>query len=226
MRLTPEVMLRAYASGLFPMAEDADSDELLWFDPDPRAILSVDRLHIPKRLRRILRQQPYVIRIDTAFAEMIERCGPARPDGARTWINAEITELFIELHRMGYAHSVEAWHGDDLVGGLYGVALGGAFFGESMFSAADNASKIALVHLAARLKAGGFTLLDTQFVNDHLLQFGVTEISRRDYHKRLHAALQVSADFYLAGAAGGGVAGLVDEAVLVDSFLQSTSQIS
>ncbi len=227
MQMTSEIMLRAYASGLFPMAEDTDSEELSWFDPDPRAVLSIDRLHVPRRLRRVVRQAPYKIRVDTAFPEVIRRCGPSRPDGERTWINKRITEIFTQLHVQGYAHSVEAWDKDALVGGLYGVALGGAFFGESMFSAADNASKIALIHLAARLKAGGFVLLDTQFVNDHLLQFGVSEISRVVYRRRLTTALRITGDFHLTGGGAGTTGtGGVDEAVLAESFLQSTSQIS
>ncbi len=212
-RLTPEIMLRAYEAGLFPMAEDTDDPELHWFDPDPRAVLPLDRLHVPRSLRRSVRRAPYAIRVDTAFAQVLDRCGPSRPDGARSWLNREIAEACLGLHRLGHAHSVEAWQGEELVGGLYGVALGSAFFGESMFSSATDASKIALVHLAARLVAGGFTLLDTQFVNDHLLQFGVVEIPRPDYKRRLAGAVRKPATFLPDG----------DEAELVDAFLKTAA---
>jgi leucyl/phenylalanyl-tRNA--protein transferase len=223
MRLSPELMLRAYASGVFPMAEDADSDALHWFDPDPRGVLPLGRFHVPKRLARAVRQGAYEVRVDTAFAAVIEKCGPARPGGQRTWLNRAIAESCVELFHMGLAHSVEAWQGGRLAGGLYGVALGGAFFGESMFSEADNASKVALVHLAARLKAGGFTLLDTQFVTGHLRQFGALEIPRAAYRKELEQALCQPARFHCAGGEAGEAAG---EAALVAAFLQSTSQIS
>jgi leucyl/phenylalanyl-tRNA--protein transferase len=195
MHLTPEMMLRAYTVGLFPMAEDAVSTQLSWYDPDPRGIIPLEDFHVPTRLRRTVRKAPYTIRIDTAFAEVMQMCGPARPGGQTTWINRQIIDIFTELHRLGFAHSVEAWRDQDLVGGLYGVAIGGAFFGESMFSTATDASKIALVHLVARLKAAGFRLLDTQFVNDHLLQFGVTDIPRQEYKRRLAEAARLPTNF-------------------------------
>jgi leucyl/phenylalanyl-tRNA--protein transferase len=187
MRLTPALLLRAYAAGVFPMARDAADPELLWFDPDPRAILPLDGLHVPRRLARTARQAPYALKVDIAFEAVLTKCGPARPE--TTWINAEIFATVLELHRLGFAHSVEAWRGDELVGGLYGIALGGAFFGESMFSTATDASKLCLLHLVERLNARGFTLLDVQFVNDHLKQFGIIEISQAEYHRRLEAAL-------------------------------------
>ena len=214
--LTPDLMLRAYSNGIFPMAEDADDPYLHWLDPDPRGILPLDEFHVPKRLRRIVRQQPYEIRADTDFDQVIERCGPMRPGGERTWLNVGIAKVCRELHRSGFAHSVEAWLDGRLVGGLYGIALGSAFFGESMFSMAENASKIALVHLAARLKAGGFTLLDSQFITAHLQQFGAREISRASYRRLLADAV---------GRQGSFASGL-GEAALVSAFLQSSSQIS
>ncbi len=217
--LTPELMLRAYASGIFPMAEDADDPYLHWLDPDPRGIIPLDDFHVPKRLRRIIRQQPYDIRADTDFGQVIDRCGPMRPGGERTWLNTGIAAVCRALHRQGFAHSIEAWQGDRLVGGLYGIALGGAFFGESMFSMAENASKIALVHLVARLKAGGFTLLDSQFITAHLQQFGAREISRSSYRRLLADAVRRQGSF---------ASGLSDlgESALVSAFLQSSSQIS
>ena len=194
MKLTPALMLQAYAAGVFPMAAEADGTELYWFDPDPRTILPLDGLHVPRRLARTARQAPYRLTIDTDFAGVLANCA-ARPNGERTWINREIAAVIGELHRLGFAHSVEAWRGDALVGGLYGVALGGAFFGESMFSTATDASKLCLLHLVAHLNAKGFSLLDVQFTNDHLLQFGILEISRDEYHRRLEAALGQERDF-------------------------------
>jgi len=187
--LTPQRLLQAYALGVFPMAEDADSPELMWFDPPRRGILPLDAFHIPRRLSRTLRRAPYDIRVDTAFEQVMRLCAAPAEGRERTWINDEILALYTALHRMGHAHSVEAWSGDALVGGLYGVSLGAAFFGESMFSRATDASKLALVHLVARLRAGGFTLLDTQFVTEHLSQFGAVEIPRAEYKRRLAAAI-------------------------------------
>jgi leucyl/phenylalanyl-tRNA--protein transferase len=193
MTLTPALLLRAYAAGVFPMARDGDDSELLWFDPDPRTILPLKALHVPRRLARTARQAPYRLAIDTAFRRVIERCGPARPE--KTWINGEIFTTCLELHRLGFAHSIEAWWGEELVGGLYGIALGGAFFGESMFSTATDASKLCLLYLVAHLSARGFSLLDVQFTNDHLTQFGTVEISRDEYHQRLEKALGQQAIF-------------------------------
>jgi leucyl/phenylalanyl-tRNA--protein transferase len=190
--ITAELLLRAYASGIFPMAETAASEDIFWVDPRRRGILPLDAFHVPRRLARSFLRQDFDIRIDRDFAAVVRACGE-RPE---TWINSAIEELYGELHRMGHAHSVEIWSGEDLSGGLYGVALGGAFFGESMFSRQRDASKFALIALAARLNAGGFRLLDTQFVTPHLAGFGAVEISRAEYRARLETALTVPADFF------------------------------
>ena len=193
--LTPDLLLRAYATGLFPMAESRDDTTLFWVDPHARGVLPLERFHLPKRLKRVLRQDKFEVRCDTAFAEVLDGCAEPTDRRPDTWINTEIRDLYLALFHMGHAHSVESWLDGRLVGGLYGVALGGAFFGESMFSYVRDASKIALVHLAARLVEGGFTLLDTQFVTDHLRQFGTIEVDRDEFHRRLEAALKVQADF-------------------------------
>jgi len=194
-RLTPELLLNAYAVGIFPMAESRTDPELYWVDPEQRGILPLDGFHISHSLRRALRRQPFDIRIDTAFAATVAACAEPTPERPESWINPEIEQLYAALFERGHAHSVESWHNGQLVGGLYGVSLGGAFFGESMFSRATNASKIALCHLVARLKAGGYQLLDTQFVTSHLARFGATEITRHEYRRRLGAALRVPANF-------------------------------
>ncbi|MEM8789553.1 MAG: leucyl/phenylalanyl-tRNA--protein transferase [Pseudomonadota bacterium] len=190
--ISARLLLEAYASGVFPMAESADSAEIFWVDPKTRGVLPLDGLHISKSLRKTLRRGGFEVRLNTRFMEVVQACG-AR---AETWINKEILALYQDLHRTGYAHSVEVWSGGQLTGGLYGVALGGAFFGESMFSARPDASKIALVHLVARLRVGGFTLLDTQFVTDHLERLGTVEITRGAYHRLLERALTQPADFW------------------------------
>ena len=213
--LSPEVLLRAYAVGLFPMAERHDDSTLYWVDPEKRGILPLDKFHIPRRLRRRVRSNQFDIRYNTDFEVVIRRCAETAPERTETWINEEIIRLYIGLHKMGRAHSVEAWIEDELVGGLYGVALGGAFFGESMFSDVADASKVALVHLVARLKHCHFRLLDTQFVTRHLAQFGAVEIHRSGYQQLLANALNVKANFH----------GEFD-AVELDSFIQSTTQIS
>jgi len=213
--LSPEILLRAYAVGLFPMAEHRDDPTLYWIDPEKRGIMPLDRFHVPRRLRRTLRHCPYEVSADSAFEAVIKGCAEPGPERSETWINDEIIRLYVDLHRMGRAHSIECWQDGFLVGGLYGVALGGAFFGESMFSTARDASKIALIHLAARLVKGGFRLLDTQFVTRHLSQFGVVEIHRSGYRQLLSSALDVSATFYPELGA--------DE---LASFIQSTTQIS
>ncbi|WP_114391986.1 leucyl/phenylalanyl-tRNA--protein transferase [Oleisolibacter albus] len=214
--LTPELLLRAYAAGVFPMAESAESTELLWFDPPWRGILPLDGFHVPRRLRRTMRQTPFEVRIDSDFPAVMQACGAPAPGRESTWINAEILEAYTALHRLGHAHSVECWQSGTLVGGLYGVALGGAFFGESMFSRTSDASKVALVHLVARLRAGGYRLLDTQFVTRHLTQFGATEIPRHRYRVQLAAAVRAEATFYPA----------LGEDDLVAALLQSTTQTS
>lgn len=184
------MLLSAYASGIFPMAEP--DGEILWFRPDPRAIIPLNGLKVSRSLRATLRKGVYECRIDSAFAEVIRLCAQRRE---KTWISSEIQAAYIELHRLGFAHSVESWKDGELAGGLYGVALGGAFFGESMFSRATDASKVALVHLVERMKARGFTLLDTQFMTEHLRSLGAIDISRKAYERRLGAALRVEATF-------------------------------
>lgn len=213
--LTPQILLGAYASGIFPMAESRHDPDLYWIDPDVRGVIPLDAFHIPRRLRRTLRNAPYTVRADFDFVGVIRGCAElthGRPD---TWINAEIEGLYNALFEMGFAHSVETWQDDTLVGGLYGVALGGAFFGESMFSRARDASKVALCHLAARLRNSGYTLLDTQFLTQHLRQFGAIEIARSDYKERLAKAIKLSAVFQPG----------LSEAEL-DAFIHSTTQTS
>lgn len=204
--LTPELLLRIYAAGIFPMAEDADDPTLYWVDPEWRGVLPLDAFHVSRSLQRTLRRAPFDVRVDTAFDDVVAECGRPRFDRPTTWINSEIHRLVSDLFRMGHAHSVECWQSDRLVGGLYGVSLGAAFFGESMFSRATDASKIALCHLVARLRRGGFTLLDTQFVTEHLEQFGTVEISRAAYHERLAAALARRAEFYCGPLSDGDLA--------------------
>jgi len=198
-KVTPELLLRAYAAGVFPMAEARDDDRLFWVDPEQRGILPLDRVHLPRRLRRTFLAGRFQITCDRDFRAVIEGCAQARPERPSTWINDRILELYSALHRMGFAHSIEAWSGERLVGGLYGVALGAAFFGESMFSRETDASKVALVHLIGRLRLGGFVLLDTQFVTEHLARFGTVEIPRAEYHRQLDRAVRSHADLHLGG---------------------------
>ena len=187
--VTPELLLRAYRVGLFPMAETRRSNRLYWLDPEFRGVLPLDRFHLPRRLMRTALRGPYTVSADTSFAEVIAACAAAAPGREDTWINRDIERMFGELHRAGYAHSVECRQDGVLVGGLYGVSLGAAFFGESMFSTARDASKVALVHLVARLRLGGYRLLDTQFVTSHLQQFGTEEVPRDRYKVLLAAAV-------------------------------------
>jgi leucyl/phenylalanyl-tRNA---protein transferase len=193
--ITPQVLLKAYSCGIFPMAESAEDTALYWIEPQQRGILLLDQVHVPRRLARTIRQGVYEVRIDSNFEAVIEGCATPNPGRRTTWINRKIRSLYRELFDAGYCHTVETWHGDRLVGGLYGVALGGAFFGESMFSTARDASKVALVYLCARLIHGGFSLLDTQFVTEHLKQFGTMEIDRTEFHKLLERSLAHEADF-------------------------------
>jgi len=194
--ITPELMLRAYQAGLFPMAETRSGDKLYWLDPEKRGVLPLDGFHLSRRLRRTVLGGGIRVSSNAAFAQVIAGCAEQAPGRDDTWINPEIERLFMALHRMGHAHSIEAWQGDALVGGLYGVALGGAFFGESMFSRVTDASKVALVHLVARLRLGGFRLLDTQFVTGHLAQFGAVEIARDIYKSLLAVAVAVAAPWH------------------------------
>jgi leucyl/phenylalanyl-tRNA--protein transferase len=189
--LDPALLVRAYRKGLFPMA--LEDGEIGWFSPDPRGILPIETFHVPARLARLVRQAPYEIVIDRAFEAVMCACAERPREG--TWISEEIVESYTALHRLGLAHSVEAWRGDELVGGLYGVHLGGAFFGESMFHRATDASKLALVALVDRLARRGFTLLDTQWITPHLAQFGAIEIPRAEYLRRLEDALKRDCSF-------------------------------
>jgi leucyl/phenylalanyl-tRNA---protein transferase len=193
--ITPDVLLKAYACGIFPMAESADDPALYWIEPERRGVIPLESFHVPTRLARSVRRTSLTVVADRDFDSVIAGCGEAGPGRARTWINTRIRNLYRGLYDIGHCHTVEVYDGDELVGGLYGVSLGRAFFGESMFHRARDASKIALVHLVARLKAGGYKLLDTQFVTDHLKIFGAIELSRRQYHKVLAEALIGEADF-------------------------------
>jgi leucyl/phenylalanyl-tRNA--protein transferase len=192
--ITPEVLLKAYACGIFPMAESAEDPGLHWFEPETRGIVPLDCFHVPARLARTVRSNRFIIRINHDFDAVLDGCAESRPGRASTWINNRIRTLYRKLHDIGHCHSVEAYLDRKLIGGLYGVNLGCAFFGESMFHRARDASKVALVHLVARLKTGGFKLLDAQFVTDHLKTFGAIEVSRRQYNKLLEAALIGEAD--------------------------------
>lgn len=195
LEITPDVLLKAYACGIFPMAEAADDPALYWIEPERRGILPLDHLHIPSRLKRTIRHGTFEVRIDSAFDAVIAGCGASKPGRQSTWINDKIRMLCKTLFEKGFCHTVETWHEGQLVGGLYGVSLGGAFFGESMFSTERDASKVALTYLAARLIHGGYRLLDCQFVTDHLRQFGTIEINRAEFHVELEAALAVSGQF-------------------------------
>jgi leucyl/phenylalanyl-tRNA--protein transferase len=193
--LAADLLLRAYRLGLFPMAESRHSRALHWLDPEARGVLPLDAFHLPRSLAKTLKSGKFQITADENFAATIAACAAARAGRPDTWINAEIERLFIELHALGFAHSVETWMDGELVGGLYGASLGGAFFGESMFSVQTDASKVALVHLVARLRLGGFQLLDTQFITAHLARFGTLEIPRAAYHAQLAEAVEIPARF-------------------------------
>ena len=195
--LTPQIVLDAYSKGLFPMAENRRDKQLFWIDPEVRGILPLDNFHIPRSLKKKIRNNPFEVRFDHNFPAVIRACAHQKPKRRETWINDEIIELYTKLFCMRHAHSVECWQEEKLVGGLYGISIGGAFFGESMFSSERDSSKIALVHLVARLNLAGFTLLDTQFITDHLKQFGAIEISRVEYHRILSGALNLDVGFHL-----------------------------
>ena len=200
LELTPDLVLQAYSIGVFPMADGRDDDHIFWVDPDNRGILPLDSFHIPRKLARTVRSDRFRVTVDTDFRGVMKACAEGTDDRPSTWINEEILDLFCALHDRGYAHSVECRLADDdsgkIVGGLYGVSLGAAFFGESMFTRVRDASKVALVHLVGRLIAGGYQLLDTQFVTEHLARFGAREIPRETYQLRLQAALDKHANFY------------------------------
>lgn len=194
--ITPEVLLKAYSCGIFPMAERADDPALYWIEPRDRGVLPLDGFHVPRRLARAVRRTDYEVRVDESFEDVVAACADPAPGRRQTWINDQIRRLYKGLFDQGNAHSVEVWRERRLVGGLYGVHLGAAFFGESMFRRERDMSKVALVHLVARLRYGGFALLDAQFITEHLKQFGALEISRPEYHRRLETALRQPADFY------------------------------
>jgi leucyl/phenylalanyl-tRNA--protein transferase len=196
-------LLACYARGVFPMADAREDSRVFLIDPERRGVIPLDAFHVPRRLARTVRADPFEVRVDTAFARVVAACAAAAPGRAETWINGPIERLYNGLHELGYAHSVECWLDGELVGGLYGVALKGAFFGESMFSRRTDASKVALVHLVARLIAGGFVLLDAQFLTAHLARFGAEEIPRRDYQRRLARAMRLDADFQRLATADG-----------------------
>jgi leucyl/phenylalanyl-tRNA---protein transferase len=195
-KVTPDMLLRAYAIGIFPMAEARSDPELYWIDPEQRGILPLENFHIPKSLKKVVRRERFRVTCDRAFERVVEGCAAPGPGRRQTWINDTIFDLCRQLFAMGSAHSIETWLDDKLVGGLYGISLGGAFFGESMFSLETDASKVALVHLVARLRAGCYRLLDTQFVTAHLTRFGAHEVPREIYRKVLAAALAEPATFY------------------------------
>jgi leucyl/phenylalanyl-tRNA--protein transferase len=199
----PRELLACYARGVFPMADARTDERVFLIDPERRGVIPLERFHVSRRLARTVRADRFEIRTDTAFPEVVAACAAEAPDRRETWINRPIEQLYNELHLDGHAHSVECWRDGVLVGGLYGVSLHGAFFGESMFSRATDASKVALVHLVARLIAGGFRLLDAQFQTEHLAQFGAEEIPRAEYHRRLVRALRVEGDFQRLATAGG-----------------------
>lgn len=238
--ITPKVLLQAYASGYFPMADTAQSAALYWYDPELRGQLPIAGFHVSRRLRKTVRRQRFDITFDRDFSGVIHGCAEPAKGRRQTWINAGIIELFEELHDMGYAHSVEAWRDGELVGGVYGLAIGGAFFAESMFSRRTNASKVALVHLVARLWKQGYVLLDTQFLNDHLLQFGAYEITRAEYKEKLAEALEKDCQFSPEASSSSsndtptpasstdssGVSADVNSLSEVEAFLQSITQTS
>ena len=215
MKLKPELLLRAYAVGIFPMAESRLDPEIHWIDPDLRGVLPLNDFHVSRRLRRTLRSRTFEVRVDTAFAEVIRACATPASDRKDTWINPTIEALYAELHQMGFAHSVEAWRDGTLVGGLYGVSLGAAFFGESMLSRSADASKVALVHLVYLLRKAGYLLLDTQFQTPHLSRFGVVEVPRETYRMQLARAVRTPAQFPSETSDEG-----------VEAFLQSITQTS
>ena len=249
--ITPQVLLKAYACGIFPMAESAEDNALYWIEPERRGILPLDRVHVPKRLARTIRGGGFEVKVDQNFEAVIEGCAAPRSGRRSTWINGRIRSLYRELFALGHCHTIEVWQDGALTGGLYGVHLGRAFFGESMFSRARDASKIALVYLVARLKYGGFTLLDTQFVTGHLARFGAIEVSREEFQRFLEAALAgglaqgngsaagasasaggggsgaaSGAAAGAAGASGGGAFALLPEGAGAETVLQLVSQTS
>ena len=214
--IAPETIIQAYTLGIFPMAASKNAEDIQFFQPDIRGVLPIRPPHIPKRLQRLLRKQPFEIHWNQNFPAVIDGCAAPRSDTQDTWINPQIRRLYISLHMLGFAHSVEVYEEGQLVGGLYGVAIGGAFFGESMFSRVSNASKIALCHLMARLRYGNFKLLDAQFVNDHLIQFGIESIDKEDFQKQLEHAINSKASLDLD----------VPESIILQSLWQDNNVTS
>ena len=194
--ITPELIVRAYRAGIFPMSEDAEDEDLFWVSPEMRGVIPLDGFRLSTSLRKAIRKSGFTVKVDTDFEAIIEGCATVGAERDTTWINRTIRAVYGELFRRGVAHTVEVWDGAELVGGLYGLAIGGAFFGESMFHRRTNASKMAMAHLVERLKAGGFVLLDTQFVTDHLASLGGIEIPREQYEERLAEALLVAGDWH------------------------------
>ena len=201
LEITPELIVRAYQAGIFPMSEDAQDEDLFWVSPELRGIIPLEGFRLSTSLRKAIRKSGFAVRVDTDFATVIEACGTVGADRDSTWINRTIRAVYGELFARGIAHTVEVWDGDDLVGGLYGLAIGGAFFGESMFHRRTNASKMAMAHLVDRLRAGGFVLLDTQFLTDHLASLGGIEIARSDYEERLAQALLIEGNWHAIDSA-------------------------
>ena len=209
---TPDLILNAYFQGIFPMADSAESTHFNFYRPDKRGQLSINDLHIPKKLLKTVKRYPYKVTIDQDFKGVIDGCARSKKGRESTWINKPIRDVFIDLHRDGYAHSIECWQDDKLVGGLYGLAIGAVFCGESMFSEEDDASKIALIHLCARLHKGGFTILDTQFTNEHLEQFGIYEIPQEKYEEKIKTQMVKEADFILES---------LEEKEILEKYLES-----
>ncbi len=219
--ITAETLLRAYGAGVFPMAETRDAKDLFWVDPEQRGIFPLNGLKISRSLYKKFRQQKFEVTCDTDFLGVMEKCAESTPDRPDTWMNEDVFRLYNELFEMGHAHSIECWQGGELVGGLYGVTLGAAFFGESMFSRKPNASKIALIHLVARLRLSNYLLLDTQFVTDHLESLGAIEVPRRAYHLMLDEALQFPTVSFYSDPLDSELSSVVEA-----MFLQSRTQIS
>jgi leucyl/phenylalanyl-tRNA--protein transferase len=195
LKVTPQLLLKAYSCGLFPMADSAEDTDIYWVEPEFRGIIPLDKFHVPKSLAKTVRKKRFEIRVNSAFSAVLDGCAEPAPGRTKTWINRTIRELYIQLHHLGHAHSVETWRDGQLVGGLYGVALRGAFFGESMFSREADASKVCLVHLVNKLRLCGYVLLDTQFTTDHLKRFGAVDVPRETYNMLLDEALQIDARF-------------------------------
>ncbi|MDA4843898.1 leucyl/phenylalanyl-tRNA--protein transferase [Hoeflea poritis] len=195
LNISPQLLIKAYSCGLFPMAESAEDPEVFWVEPEVRGIIPLDQFHIPKSLAKTCRQNRFEVRINTAFTAVIDGCAEPGPGRRKTWINRTIRRLYCQLHDLGHAHSVEAWRDNQLIGGLYGVSLRGAFFGESMFSRERDASKVCLVHLVKRLRQQGFILLDTQFTTEHLKRFGAIDVPKEAYDSLLSEAMMLEANF-------------------------------